>query len=257
MTPLIGITVHTRTDVPPGDVRVERYEVSGRYTRAVVDAGAIPLLLPTHAAHAARPAEVVRAVDGLLLSGGGRIAATYFDDTPNPSLRDTNPARYDYEVALVQDARRAGVPVLGICRGHQTLAEALGGRVVNLVRLPSGEDPHYQRAPHPTTSHAVTVCEGTVLSRHCPGRRRVNSFHRQAVGTVPPGFRVSAVADDGLVEAIEAETGFAVGVQFHPEWLYAEQPEFLELFRAFVAAAHARARLREARPADGVAAPRP
>jgi len=128
------------------------------------------VLLPTDARHAAPPDAVLSACRGLLLSSGGHIPAAYFEATPNPSLRDTNPGRYDYELPLVRAARQRAMPVLGICRGHQTLVEALGGHVGNLGRLPSGEWPHRQRVPHPDTTHPLHARSGTLLARACGPR---------------------------------------------------------------------------------------
>ncbi|HKI57345.1 MAG TPA: gamma-glutamyl-gamma-aminobutyrate hydrolase family protein [Trueperaceae bacterium] len=227
MKPRIGITVHTYQETARAGHQEARFAVSAQYVRAILDAGGLPLLVPTRAGGAAEPVDVLEAVDGLLFSGGGNLPARTFAGDVSPSLRDTNPERYDYEVRLAGAAREASVPMLGICRGMQTLAEAAGGRLIeNLERIPSYRGRHYQSATPETRTHGARLESGSILGRHLPGTSRVNSFHRQAVDVVPDGFRPVAHADDGLVEAIEADDGRVLGTQFHPEWLAAADAGF-------------------------------
>lgn len=235
--PVVGITVHV-AEVAAREGHAEwRFQLGARYAQAVAEAGGVPVLLPTHPAAAGPLEATLGVVDALLLSGGGSIPGQYFLDNPDPTLRDTNPVRYDLEARLVRAAWAAGMPLLGICRGHQTIAEALGGASVrNLGAILNTRD-HYQTAPPTVTTHEVEVVAGTALAAWVGPSVRVNSFHRQVVDLPPPGWRVTARSDDGWVEAIEAERGFGVGTQFHPEWLTTDQPGFRKLFEAFVAAA--------------------
>ncbi|MFA5595341.1 MAG: gamma-glutamyl-gamma-aminobutyrate hydrolase family protein [Trueperaceae bacterium] len=235
--PRVGITVHV-AEVEAREGHPEwRYQVGARYAEVVAQAGGVPLLLPTHALAAAETADVLDSVDALLVSGGGSIPGQYFVDNPDPSLRDTNPVRYDFEVELIRGAWVRGMPLLGICRGHQTIAEALGGGpVLNLGVVPGARE-HYQTAVPTETTHDATFEAGTRLAGWVGSSGRINSFHRQVVQSPPAGWRVSAYSDDGWVEAMEAEDGFGVGVQYHPEWLVGVQPAYRALFAEFVAAA--------------------
>lgn len=239
MRPRIGITVHMAEQVDSNGTEEVRFSLGARYAEAVLEAGGLPLLLPTHPNSAAPAGEVVAVIDGLLLSGGGSIPRQYFDDNPDPSLRETNPLRYDVEAALVQAARQGSLPILGICRGHQTMLEALGGPLVRNLSAAAGDADHYQNVASDVTTHGLRTVPGTRLASWLGVESRVNSFHRQVVQDVPSGWRVAAFSDDGLVEAIEADDGFAVGLQFHPEWLEERQPAFRQIFDAFVAAAAA------------------
>lgn len=239
--PVIGITCHLAQQPAPSGRSQPFHRLSTQYGLAIRDAGGLPVMLGTAAAWVPAPADVIPALDGLLLSGGTDLPAGSFSDQPNPTLRETDPARYDYETALVQAARQRGLPMLGICRGHQTIVEALGGRLILSI---AGECPHahghYQSDPPAQPHHTVTLTAGTRLCGWLGrGQVAVNSFHRQAVAEAPAGFRAAAVSDDGLVEAVEAESGFVLGLQFHPEWLYPDRPDFLRLFQAFITAAAA------------------
>lgn len=227
MKPRIGITVHGYVEVAREGHPEPRYAVAAQYAGAVLAAGGLPLLLPTRADFAAPPADILDAVDGILLSGGGNLPARTFAGDATPSLRDTNPERYDYEVALARAARRSSVPMLGICRGMQTLAEAAGAPLLpNLERLPAYRGRHYQREGPETPTHGARLEADSVLGRALPREVTVNSFHRQAVEAVPDGFRAVAFSDDGLIEAIESTDGRVLGTQFHPEWLAEREPGF-------------------------------
>lgn len=229
--PRVGITVHLGSVERHG--RDEpRFELTARYAQAVREAGGLPLMVPTDSAEGLE--ETLDALDGLLLSGGGSLPAAYFQENPDPTLRQTNPVRYDVEVALVRAAWARGMPLLGICRGHQTIAEALGGELVRDVRR-QGSPEHYQGEAPEVRTHALAVEEGSRLARLVGAATAVNSFHRQAVSRPPEGWQAVARSPDGLVEAIEAERGFGVGCQFHPEWLF-DEPGFARLFEEFVAA---------------------
>jgi len=265
--PRIGITVHS-TDVrtSEGD-RETRFEVPARYAQAVARTGGLPLLLPVHPSVAVTALETVSALDGLLVSGGGRVSADYFVAHPNPTLRDTNPPRYDVEVELIAAAWATRLPLLGICRGHQTLVEALGGSLLNDLRTDARNAEHYQTLPATQPTHALSLLPGSLLARMVPDGVMVNSFHRQVVTAVPEGLRATAWSPEGLIEAVEhseasgedvADAGlarFAVGCQFHPEWLGESEPGFDRLFDEFVGASRRYASLRETHAAPTRSAP--
>jgi putative glutamine amidotransferase len=235
--PVIGITCHTAVQPGPSGNTRTFHRLSAQYSAAILAAGGLPVLLGTARDYAAPPAEAVSAVDGLLLSGGTDLPAGSFTDNLRPTLRETDPDRYDYEVQLVKSARRCGMPVMGICRGHQTLAEALGGRLIlNIAQDQPQRPSHYQTQAPSAPSHAIVTAAETRLKEWLGESAAVNSFHRQAVAQPPAGFVVSAWSEDDLVEAIEAQEGFALGLQFHPEWMFQGRAEFLRPFQAFVQA---------------------
>jgi putative glutamine amidotransferase len=233
--PVIGVTCHTAMQPGPSGTIRTFHRLSAQYTAAILAAGGLPVLLGTARDYAPPPVNAISAIDGLLLSGGTDLPAGSFTDNPRPTLRETDPGRYDYEVELVREARRQGMPIMGICRGHQTLAEALGGRLILNVAQDHPQRPsHYQNEAPSAPSHAIVAAADTRLKEWLGETAAVNSFHRQAVAEPPAGFVVSARSGDNLVEAIEAKEGFALGLQFHPEWMFQGRAEFLRPFQAFV-----------------------
>lgn len=211
--------------------------LSAAYAVAVQRAGGLPVVLP-----ALRHPLDLDGIDGLILSGGGDPHPDRFgqaDAGTNWSEVDT--VRDAAEFRWVAEARRRKMPVLGICRGMQVLAVALGGTLVqDLARVhPETVRRHRQTSPRNAIGHQVTVSPksrlGAIVRATALG---VNSFHHQAVERIPPGMVTSGLAEDGVLEAIEAEgEWFALGVQWHPEELIDRDPSAAALFAAFVGAA--------------------
>ncbi|MFH2099943.1 MAG: gamma-glutamyl-gamma-aminobutyrate hydrolase family protein, partial [Pseudomonadota bacterium] len=153
--PLIGISCHLAEQAGANGRTQPFHRLAAQYARAIKDAGGLPVLLSAHALLAAEPEELPHRLDGILLSGGTDLPAGAFTRLPNPLLREIDPDRYDYEVKLVREARRQGLPLVGICRGHQTLAEALGGKLI-LNLEGSGRRNHYQDLPAEVPSHEIS-----------------------------------------------------------------------------------------------------
>jgi len=216
------------------------------YTNGLAEAGAIPLVIPY-----LEKEEDVRALaqrlDGLLLSGGVDMGAIQLGEEPIPAQGEVCPERDWIETILFDEMQKQGKPVLGICRGMQVINALLGGSLYQ--DLPSQKEgkliQHSQKAPHWYASHHVTITEGTQLHAIFGSERlAVNTYHHQAVKEPAPGLIVSAVADDGVVEAIERPEGdgpYLVGVQWHPELMWGKNPLFLNLFESFVQACRSKA----------------
>jgi putative glutamine amidotransferase len=208
------------------------------YLASLREAGAEPVDLDP-----ARDAvsQVLAACDGLLLTGGLDVDPAVYGEADRHPTVELAPERDDYELALARTALARGLPILAICRGAQVLNVAAGGTLVQ--DLPSQQPStlgHSVVEPRTAIAHAVTVLAGTRLAdalgdRLGPDQRvAVNSRHHQAVRTVAPGFVQSAIAPDGVIEAIERPSGpFCVGVQWHPENFW-RTGEFAPLFRSFV-----------------------
>ncbi len=225
MKPFIGITSSMTEDYGQLILRQE-------YLQAIVRAGGVPLVLPP-----SWEAELIHAYtslcQGFLLSGGGDVDPCYWGELPSPALANISPIRDYFEIGLTKMVLRAQKPILGICRGIQVLNVAQGGSLYQ--DLQTGMS-HRQNAPRSHTFHDIVIERdsriGGILGLL---QTRVNSFHHQAVKEVAAGFVVSALSPDGVIEAIEAETGFAVGVQWHPEDL--RDVGTAALFKALVEAA--------------------
>ena len=191
------------------------------YYASVLAAGGVPLLIPPYLQRDAL-ADTLDVVDAVVLSGGADIDPRYMNEEPDYSLLHTiNPKRDAQELLLVRLAVDRQLPILGICRGVQTLAAALGGGVHQDIYAALGNAllNHDQIEERGVATHAVCIEKGTRLSRlfGCD-TLAVNTFHHQAVSRVPQGFVVSARATDGVIEAMEAVDGRSIiGVQWHPE----------------------------------------
>jgi putative glutamine amidotransferase len=188
------------------------------------------------------PHIVLGHVDGLLLTGGADVDPTCYGETerhPTVSIVDGRDA---YELALSREAFARGLPTLAICRGLQLMNVAAGGTLVQDLpsQRPSGVT-HRLKEPETGKAHTVDVKPHTRLAAILTGASRqpltVNSRHHQAVDRLADDFVVSAVAPDGVIEAIEhRDRPFCIAVQWHPENYWATG-EFAALFVQFVEAA--------------------
>lgn len=197
--------------------------------------------------------------DGLLLAGGLDLHPSLYDQALDPRVVDTveiDGERDRLEMVVVGAALAQGLPVLGICRGHQALNVALGGTLVQDLSLRGIEVPvHFQRRRDPEPPewepiHRVRIAPGSRLAAILGTEEvSVNSFHHQVVDRPAPGLRVVGIAEDGLIEALEApDDPFLLSVQWHPERMARTDPRQAALFAAFVEAARA-ARSRTTDPA--------
>lgn len=235
--PMIGISGSI-------DAEETRHFILRDYFRAVIAAGGAPVLLSPDMPPDML-ADCLARLDGLLLAGGNDMAPALFGEQPIEALGEVNPLRDAFEMRLVRLAAGRALPTLGVCRGVQAMAAALGGSLwqdlPGQYRTPDGQPPiaHRQTAPGHYPSHAASVLPGTRLSRLLEREElAVNSFHHQAVKRPGAGMRVCAAAPDGVIEAVEHETlPFFMGVQWHPERMFAGDACAMALFGALVDAA--------------------
>lgn len=217
MKSLIGITM--TQDMYDGD-RIGRLYSS--YMEAVRAAGGIPVALFDGSGEAD---ELAARLDGLLLSGGYDADPGMYGETNTHSI-GIDDRRDAMEAECLHAFIAAGKPVLGICRGMQMMAVALGGSLWQDILKDTG-------IPHVADgTHELLVRDGTFLKPWLPERALVNSTHHQSVRALPKGFMLSAVSPDGVPEAMEATDGRKLyAVQFHPERLFSLDPRMLGLFR--------------------------
>jgi putative glutamine amidotransferase len=225
--PRIGITRCSRVD---------------DYVESVVRAGGDPVVLET----TDDPITTLGTVDGLLLTGGADVDPARYGQPLHPTT-EVDAARDTFEIPLSQRALARKMPLLAICRGVQVLNVSAGGSLVqDIPTLVETTLNHSLQQPKDAIAHEVAVAPGSRLATALgpspkQAARSVNSRHHQSVGSVAPAFVVSAVAPDGVIEAIEDPAApFCVGVQWHPENFW-RTGEFAPLFEAFVQAARARA----------------
>ena len=180
-------------------------------------------------------------LDGLILTGGNAVDPRRYGEENHGLCRLVIPRRDELEQEAFEHCVGEGKPVLGVCRGMQFVNVALGGRMLQDLRITTVE---HEQDGERSRFHTVDVVPGTRTAAIVGGERtvRVNSRHHQGLRAqhVAPDLRVSAVAPDGVVEGVEAVDGrFVIGVQFHPE-LPGEVPEVAPIFEVLVA--HARGR---------------
>ena len=216
--------------------------VNEAYTDAVVAAGMTPFILAPVASGAA--IDALDGVDALLLTGGEDIDPKYFDQHPHEKTSEPHAARDACELALARAARDRRMPTFAICRGAQVMNVALGGTLVqDIGSQRRTEINHDQSVRRTERVHAVSVDEGSLLSRIVGAAEiSVNSSHHQSVDQVAPGLRVTATANDGIIESIESTdpAWWMLAVQWHPEELVATVEDWdRRLFEAFAHAARA------------------
>ncbi len=216
--PLIGLTAnHSDIDATLRD----------RYYKQIVAAGGTPVIIPP-VADKEVIVNTLEQLDGLILTGGADYNPLWMGEEPSTHLHGINRERDLAELLTARLAFNRQIPTLGICRGIQTLAIALGGKVAQDIQEAASPGiviiKHAQDADRSEPTHSVRIADGSILSGIYEGETiHVNSFHHQAVAQPGPHFRITATAPDGTVEAIESTEHKAVmGVQWHPEWLEEE-----------------------------------
>ena len=223
--PVIGIT---------GNYGELTCKLGKGYYEAVVRAGGTPLVIPPCADKETLLSTLNR-IDALLLSGGADINPLYFGEEPVARLGGINAERDLPELLICRLAANRQMPILGICRGIQTMAVAFGGKVAQHIDTPIK---HSQDADRSEPTHTVMLDKDSTLYNICarehaqfmpcpapyPEVLAVNSFHHQAVSDPGKHFRVAARAKDGIIEAIEStEEKPFIGVQWHPECMGEDQ----------------------------------
>ena len=233
--PVIGIT---------GNYGEQTCKLAAGYYRSVQQAGGVPVIIPP-LCDTDSIINTLEHIDGLLLSGGADYNPLYAGEEPLPELQGINSERDLPELLITRLAYNRQIPILGICRGIQTLALALGGKVRQDIGHTAVK--HSQDADRSEPTHSVAVKQDSTLyniyktylsplTSHLSPLLYVNSFHHQAVSDAGPLFTVTATALDGTIEAIEsAEYKSILGVQWHPECL----DEGLPLFQWLISEATA------------------
>ena len=210
------------------------------YFRSIEQAGGIPLVIPPRGQVSDEViVQLLERIDGLLLSGGADVNPLWAGEEPLPQLHGINPVRDAFELKLASEAYHRQVPMLGICRGIQVLAMALGGSIHQDLHAALPDTrlvKHSQDAPRGEATHSVTAEQGSVVEQLLGRTFAVNSFHHQAVNEPGPHLRVTARAADGVVEAVEStELKSIVGVQWHPECFAIEgDASMMPLFKHLV-----------------------
>lgn len=235
--PVIGISSSVITDQGGMFPGYKRTYVNKDYVDAVIKNGGLPVILPFNEDKEIIK-ELVSCIDGLILSGGHDVAPFNYGEEPEQRLGEIFPERDKFDFMLLSEAKKKGIPILGICRGFQIINTYEGGTLyqdlsyidsVPVYKHSQGHSPELR-------THSIEIAENSILHEVFGVKEmKVNSFHHQALKKVAEGYKVSAKAKDGVIEAIEAENyPFLVGVQWHPEMLVKMYEDMNKLFTVLV-----------------------
>ena len=215
--PIIGIT---------GNYGDQTCKLAESYYKSVAKAGAVPVIIPP-LADTDVIINTLEKIDGLILSGGGDYDPRYAGEEADPKLGEVNPERDLPELLITRLAYNRQIPILGICRGIQTLAMALDGKVRQDITDIATIN-HSQNEERSIATHQISIEKDSILHQlYNKTQISVNSFHHQAVCDCGERFRVTATSEDGIIEAIESrEFKSIMGVQWHPECLEEGLPIF-------------------------------
>jgi putative glutamine amidotransferase len=233
--PRIGIPVRLSSSTDPDPRVAEANALFDYIVELVRDGGGAPVLLTA-------PDDPLEALDGVVLPGGGDLDPRRYGEEPGDACYDVSHAQDELDLAVARRAIDAGLPVLGVCRGHQLLNVLYGGTLIQ--DMDPGTVAHREPEPAPGAGpwawHEVEVQGGSKVAGLYGGKSagvtvKIASGHHQAVARVAVGLVVTAVAGDGTVEALEDPQRWVASVQWHPEALELPAEERLAPFRAFVA----------------------
>lgn len=240
--PVIGLTTYLeRAKQGVWDVRASF--LPQQYFDSVTASGGAAVLLPPQPQPERAASAVLDGLDGLILTGGLDVQPELYGAERHPLTDPARPDRDAWELALLAGARGRGIPVFGICRGLQLINVALGGTLHQHLPDALGTE-RYRIGGGVFAENTVEVAEGTRLAGLVgAGAFGVHSYHHQGIDSLGDGVLVTAVTDDGLVQAFEAPGDeYLVAVQWHPEENAADRRLFLGLVAA--ASAHRAARSR-------------
>jgi putative glutamine amidotransferase len=201
-------------------------------------AGGLPILLPVTQEQACLEA-YINIIDGLLLTGGNEdVSPLLYNENPLQQIKLISPERDSFEIALIKMAFDNQMPILGVCRGIQTLNVAMGGNLYQdiFIQVPDCIGHNPEALPVDVLFHEIYFKKGSRLEKifGCNSIQS-NSFHHQAVKNVAPGFYATAFSVDNIIEAIEHAGDLPIiGVQCHPEDLTIKYPAFIRLFKFLV-----------------------
>jgi putative glutamine amidotransferase len=211
------------------------------YVDAILRAGGMPALLPWSNGMSADG--ILDRFDGLLLIGGGDVdPARYGAPRQHPKVYGVDPFRDEFEIGLTRTAAQEELPMMAVCRGIQLLNVAFGGTLhQHLPDLPGLAKHGRPQEDEPWVDHEIKVAESSRLAEATGGAALIGrASHHQSIDRVGEGLSAVAWTADGVVEAVEADHGWVVGVQWHPEQTAADDPAQQALFDALVARARER-----------------
>lgn len=235
MKAIIGITSNRLTPLENKGLDIDIAYTPLGFVESVVDAGALPLIIPLSEPDFAK--EYVSRIDALILSGGQDVNPLVYGEEPGLHLNNTNIKRDEFEIALVKEAVKQKKPLLGVCRGMQIYNVAMGGSLYQ--DLSDYEDlsvQHVQKSLTYKYTHTVDLEADSWIGDVLGEQVVVNSYHHQAVNQLADSLRPTGYAKDGILEAAEStdpELDHYL-LQWHPEWMYKVDNNSQIIFKEFI-----------------------
>lgn len=233
--PRIGVTCLTANYISKNGYDVTADAAYVEFSEVLTKCGAVSVLLPLSTPPALIK-EYLKFIDGVVLSGGADIGKVT-NERLEPLRGGEDPRKDTFEWHLCSIALHCHIPLLGICRGLQLINVTLGGSLHQDLPTELGRSvTHLHPANMPPAEHEITVAPNTITANIFKGTSgRVNSYHHQAIKRLAPSLRATAIAPDGVIEAIESAIyRRLLAVQFHPELSYEEQESSLRVFQWLV-----------------------
>ncbi len=226
MKPKIGIILF-----PPPRSEQKIFSVPSDYISGILDAGGMPIGIPI-SQDVNRCTSYIEIIDGLLVPGGEDVSPRLYGEDPVPQVNCSNYDKDVFEYQLIRLAVEKGIPIFGICRGHQIVNTVLGGTLIQDIPSQTESKVCHVQANELRSelTHSVRCQPDSLLGGLLGENIHVNSFHHQAVKKIAPDLKATAWASDGIVEGMESEDGNIWTVQWHPENLYRRYPVFKNLF---------------------------
>lgn len=231
-SPIIGV-------IPLVDMEKNSYWMLPGYLDGLIEAGGTPVMLPL-TSDMTILRQLSRMCDGFLFTGGQDISPDLYGEDPLPSCGESCRLRDDMERTLFQLLYEQDKPVLGICRGIQSINALLGGTLYqDLPTQKVSNVEHHQSPPYDEPVHKVEIMEDTPLFKLLNRKEiSVNSYHHQAVKSLSSDLQMMARSPDGITEAVYApEKKYVWAVQWHPEFFYLKDDSSRKIFRSFIDAA--------------------
>lgn len=238
MKPIIGLISHVEATKSPHGAT----SLGNAYVVSIEQTGGTPLILPCYI-HESDMDTYLNLCDGFIFSGGIDISPSYYNEEPHTKLGATNSSLDKSQLTFMEKVLEQDKPVLGICRGHQVLTVASGGTLYQDLSEHEGTYlKHFQETAIGDVSHKIFFEPGSVLYDLFGDWTYANSYHHQATKDIGSDVKVIAHSEDNIVEAIQLKSRkFALGIQWHPEAMFAHGNESMRpLFEAFIDACRAK-----------------
>ncbi len=232
--PMIGIatiSVEEQNYPPLNGVR-------NTYIDCIVNAGGVPILIPQLGNNPEYLRAILAKCQGLLLCGGRDINPLRYGAARHPTTEVSDDRRDESELQLIKLARDWKMPILGICRGCQLINVAFGGTLFQDLPSEAPQMAYHGKKESAVMNidkrHGVAISAGTRLAAMYGKELSVNSIHHQGIRDLGKGLRAAAISEDGLIESVEADESFVLGVQWHPEIMWHNDKEHQKPFEVFV-----------------------